>query len=577
MANILVKGGTVIDGTGAPSFKADVRIRGNKITEMGADLPFTKDERLVDATGCYVTPGFIESHTHYDATMWWQPDLDPLPGYGISTIVMGNCGFSAAPISDDPVAQMEMIKIFSFFEDIPIGPFQKFLPWDWRKWSEYKESLTSKVKVPANIAAYVGHIAIRLTVMGTDAWTRVATAEEISKMALLLEDALAAGALGLSTNLLDYDGEGRAIPTLISDDAEFTALFEILERYPGSTLQFILDSSMRKTAPELTERMLRLAKGRGMRIQVTAFPNLDYQSDMVAPLKAIVDKARSEGEDVWHGFAHIAPTIALSLLHSLLFAQSGCYVWHEVVLAESKEEKLKILNDPDWRARARENFAQGNDVSFMKNPEKLSLRNSENGIGPVNLTLKDYADEIGKHPSDAMADWFIINGLESTIHMAPAIKDEDLTVELMNDPMTVGNFDDAPAHAQMFCGAGENLRLFTEYVADGRITIEHAIHLITGKAAGFFNFEDRGVLREGKRADVVIFNMDEIDRREEYKRYDVPTGDFGVTWRYTRDAAPMRMTIVNGLPTFADGRFTGGMSGEFVSPSSGSDLAQAAE
>ena len=213
MSDLLIKGGTVVDGTGAAAYKADVRIKDGVIAEIGDDLR-PDGEKTYFADGCIVAPGFVESHTHYDATMWWQPDLDPLPGYGVTTIIMGNCGFSAAPISRDEAARNEMIKIFSFFEDIPEGPFLQNLPWDWEKWSEYKASMVRNVRVPANYASFVGHLALRLAVMGLEAWDRAATPEEIARMAELLDDALAAGALGMSDNLFDHDGSNRPVPTL---------------------------------------------------------------------------------------------------------------------------------------------------------------------------------------------------------------------------------------------------------------------------------------------------------------------------------------------------------------------------
>ncbi|SNS94668.1 Amidohydrolase family protein, partial [Sphingomonas laterariae] len=221
MANFLIKGGTVVDGKLTPAYKADVRVTGDTIAEIGADLAARgADERVVDASGCYVTPGFIEAHTHFDAAMWWDDGLNPLPGYGATTLIMGNCGFSTAPITDNKAANHEVVKIFSFFEDIAEEPFVNQLPWDWRKWSEYKASMTSKVKIPLNYAAYVGHIAIRLAAMGLDAWERTATPLEVERMCELLEDALQAGALGLSTNLLDHDGDDRPVPTQLADDAE---------------------------------------------------------------------------------------------------------------------------------------------------------------------------------------------------------------------------------------------------------------------------------------------------------------------------------------------------------------------
>jgi N-acyl-D-aspartate/D-glutamate deacylase len=235
--DVLIQGGKIIDGTGAPAFIGDVRIRAGVIAEIAPTLESHGGERVFDASGCYVAPGFIESHTHVDGTMWWQSDLDPLPGNGVTTVIMGNCGFALAPLHDDPAVRAEVVKIFSFFEDIPEGPFFEKLPWDWKKWSEYRDSVTSQAQVATNYAAFVGHIALRLAVMGMEAWERAATPEEIRRIASLLEDALAAGALGLSTNLMDHDGQDRPVPSLHADDAELAAILEVLARHPGATLR----------------------------------------------------------------------------------------------------------------------------------------------------------------------------------------------------------------------------------------------------------------------------------------------------------------------------------------------------
>lgn len=579
MSDILIKGGTIVDGTGAPAYQADVRVSGGTIVEIGPDLK-PGSERVYFANGCQVTPGFIESHTHYDATMWWQPDLDPLPGCGATTVILGNCGFTAAPLSKDKAAQLEMIKIFSFFEDIPEGPFLQHVPWDWEKWSEYKESLTSRVKVPANYAAFVGHIAIRLAVMGLEAWDRAATADEIVKMAELLDDALAAGALGLSDNLHDHDGQDRPIPTLKADDAEFEALFAVLERYPAATYQVIIDTFMRKTGPASLERLERLTKGRKIRMQVAgAIPTLDFQKDILPTLQDRVTQMRANGVDIWPGLAHVSPTSTLSLVKSLIFAQSNDYVWHEVVLAEDHDEKARLLADPDWRARARESWdTKAWPHSPMNNPQDLLLIDSSNNVGPTGITLKQYADDRGLHRSDAMAEWILANGTSSTVHMAPFPKDEELTIALMNDPQTVGNISDAGAHLQMLCGGGENILLLTKYARDEKLmSLEQAVHVMTGKLANFFGLADRGEIKVGKRADIAIFNLEEVQYQNMEKRFDVPDGKGGTSWRFTRPAAPMRLTLVNGVATFDGKQYTGATPGEFLAPANDQTMAVAAE
>ncbi|QZP09004.1 amidohydrolase family protein [Caenibius sp. WL] len=571
MAKFLIKGGTVVDGTLAPAYPADVRVEGERIVEIGPDLAPRSGEEVFDAAGCYVTPGFIEAHTHYDSTMWWQPDLDPLPGYGATTIVMGNCGFSAAPLADDKAAQMEMIKIFSFFEDIPLEPFTQHLPFDWRKWSEYKKSMVEKVQMPLNYTTYVGHIAIRIAVMGDEAWHRPANAEERAKMAELLDDALRAGALGLSTNLLDHDGEDRPIPTLVSDDAEFEALFDVLQRYPAATFQCIIDVAlMRDNGDQQIERIASLLKGRGIRVQFTgAAPTSEYQTYRVEQLKEQVARLRSEGLDVWPGYAHTPLTAQVSIYRSLLFAQSNDYVWHEAVLAEGDAAKEAVLRDPDWRARARESWdTKIYPHSPMANPHLLLLTQlgSENGTGgPFGITLKDYAEQLGVHQSDAAAEWLLRNGVNSAIRMAPmAMNDEAVAVQV-RDPKSLGNVNDCGAHLQMLCGSGENVIYLTKFVRDKKlITLEQAIHTMTGKIAEHFYLHDIGEVKVGKRADLVVFDLNEIEQRDMEKRYDVEDGKGGMMWRYTRQAAPMRLTMVNGVPIFRDGAYTGAKPGEYL-------------
>lgn len=580
MSDILIINGTVVDGTGAAAFTADVRIKGGLIAEVGSGLA-PNGERVVDASGCYVTPGFIESHTHYDASMWWQPDLDPLPGYGATTMILGNCGFSMAPLHPSKEAQDEVMGIFSFFEDIPIGPFQQNVPWDWIKWSEYRKSFESKVSVPLNYASYVGHIPLRLAAMGLDAWDRAATPEEIANMADLLDDALAAGALGLSDNMHDHDGTDRPVPSMLADDAEFTALFDVMDRYPATCYQIIVDTFMRMNGPANLKRLEKLLAGRKIRVQIAGgIPTLYFQAGILPEMQKTIDEMRASGIDVWPGFAHVSPTSVLSLTKSLIFAQSNDYVWHEVVLAETYEEKAKLLNDPDWRARARESWdTQAWDHSPLKNPQELLMIDSENGKGPIGGTLKELADERGLHRSDAMADWILENGIMSTVHMAPFPKNEELTIALMKDPKTVGNISDAGAHLQMLCGGGENALLLTNYVRrDKSLTIEEAVHVMTGKLAEHFFLPDRGVIAVGKRADITVFNLDEVTYHPFIKAWDVPDGKGGLGWRFTREAAPMRLTMVNGVPTFENGAYTGAKPGWFLSPTNdNADLAIAAE
>lgn len=568
MTNILIRGGTVVDGTGAKAYDADVRVSNGRIAEIGQGLTPAAGERVVDAKECLVTPGFIEPHTHMDAVMWWQPSLDPLPGYGVTTVVIGNCGFTAAPVHDDPEVRREMVKIFTFFEEVPEQPFLDRLPWDWKSWSEYRASMAAKCPTSTNIAGYAGHIAMRLAVMGMDAWTRAATADEIAKMCALLEDAIDAGALGMSSNLMDHDSQDRAVPSLVADDAEWSALIGVLASRPGSQLQVILDTFFKLKAPEQMERLGNLCRGRGVRVQMAGAGGLlRFQDSIREKMWEITAKHKEEGFDFWPSFAHVPPTTALNFFTSSSFAQANEYVWHEVVQLETAEEKLALLNDPDFRERARDSWDnKAFRQSLVANPHMMLLMDSDTGAGPLGLTLKDLAEQRGVHPSDALADWLIANGVNSIVNRVPHPMAYEQTVQMLKDTQTVANISDAGAHGQMLCGGGENILLLTQFLKNKDLTLEEAIYVQTGKQAEHFNFGDRGALKVGYRADIAVFKLDEVEARPLKRVFDVPDGKGGFTWRFTRDAAPMRLTLVNGEPTFENGAFTGALPGEMVGP-----------
>lgn len=573
MTRTLIRNGSIVDGTGAPAYTADLRIREGVITAIAPDLAPEAGETVVDAAGCIVAPGFIETHTHFDGAMWWDSRLDPLPGFGVTTQIMGNCGFSIAPVSDDAAARREVVGIFSFFEDIPEGPFLSELPWDWRSWPEYKQSVTRNVRLPVNYAAFCGHIALRLAVMGLEAWERAATAEEVARMAALLDEALAAGALGLSSNLMDHDGENRPVPSLQADDAELRALFEVLDRHPGSSFQVIVDTFRNMTAAESMQRIARLSDGLKLRVQWGGLPTLVFQRDLMgiqAPLAELHEQFKREGRDFWTGFAHIPITSTLSVQSSLIFAQSNDYTWHEVVTAEGDDAKAAILRDPAWRERAR---ASWDNETFEFSPfprgkaEQLQLLNSDNGTGPIGITVGEYMQQIGApHPSDAMAEWLLANGLESTVTMPPFEMDRGMVRKLLSDPYAVGNISDAGAHGQMLCGGGENIKLFTDWVRSGELSVEEAVHVQTGKLARHFGLTDRGELAVGKRADITVLHLDEVQDQPMKRVYDVPDGKGGHTWRWTRDPAPVRLTLVNGEATFSGGAQTEARPGAMLSP-----------
>jgi N-acyl-D-amino-acid deacylase len=574
----LIRNGTVVDGTGRPAYRADVRIRAGRIAEIAPQLEPRDNERVFDASGCYVTPGFIEAHNHWDAAVWWSPNMEPFPGYGVTTSINGNCGFSLAPLPQDGSGRDDIVDIFNFFEDIPEVPMKSTIPWDWHKWSDYKASHERNVRTPVNFASFCGHIPMRLAVMGEAAWHRAATEDEVERMCALLDDALAAGAMGLSSNQLDHDKHDRPLPSQLADDAEYLALLRVVARYPGATFQLIIDNWMHMTATKVVERLGGLCEQAGVPYQWAGLPTLDFQQQAASEQWELHERFKARNLPFWTGFTHVQFMFSVDFKRTLIFAQLGLQAWQDIVEIKDDEAKLTALADPVWRARAREAW----DSGFSNNAftaQSVFLRESENGAGPVGVKLEEFMQSQGiDHPSDALADWVIRNGTDSVALQDGWGKVQETIVRLLKDPRSIPNVSDAGAHGKMFCGAGDNVLLLTEYVRDGKhLTIEEGINALTGRQAEFFGLGDRGVLRVGMAADICVFDLNEIERRPEEKLWDIPDGSGGRTYRYIRPAAPMCLTMVNGLPTFDQGVFTGKFPGRFVGPHRDFDVAVAAE
>lgn len=564
MTGLLIKGGVIVDGSGAPAFRGDVRVAKDRIVEVGDDLsPYR--ERVIDAKDTFVIPGIIEGHSHYDAGMWWDARLDPLPAYGTTTTLIGHCGLSVCPMSADDNNRREMIDVFSFLEDIPLATFEAEMAFDWSDWSEYKAAL-KKRRITTNVGAFVGHLNLRIAVMGNAAWERPATAEERARLAAVLDEALSAGALGLSTNLLDADRLGRPVPSRLADDAEYAALADVMMRHPRTALQFIPDAFRNKSnATAHIERLARIFGPRKIRMHHIGVTIEHRDAGLLKEVRSLHERLLAEGVDSWLAVPHFPAQLKLGFESGMMFGFRGITTWNEAVHAPL-ETKRSWLSDPEWRAKARQDWDGCTEENApMAKPERMIFRDSETGKGPLGISLKDYARGRGEHPSDALAHWVLENGAKSNIQIATPPVDETAIAELLKADNTFGNLSDAGAHGQIFCGAGQSCYLLTHYVrGTAQLTIEEAVKAITGNVAKHYRLADRGLIAPGMYADLAVFALDEIEERPEERVYDVPDGRGGLTWRYTRAAAPFRATIVNGVETFKDGAYTGNLPGQFV-------------
>jgi N-acyl-D-aspartate/D-glutamate deacylase len=273
-------------------------------------------------------------------------------------------------------------------------------------------------------------------------------------------------------------------------------------------------------------------------------------------------RIQASGSDFWPNvpFKPIAPFFSFE--RSIVFQRVPA--WNDLINGPA-DRKLAALADPVWRDRARADWDNRtrSSISRVDRPNEMVFAVSETGAGPLGVSLADYAAQRGMHVSDALAEWLVANGTGSLMVGTPERLSEPDIVAALREPQTLANINDSGAHLQLFSGAGEHLYLLTHYVRDaGLLTLEEGVHALTGRTASFFGLDDRGVIAPGKAGDLAVFALDEIELRDEERRYDVPHG----TWRFTRPPAGFRATVVGGTPTWLDGADTGARPGVVVRP-----------
>ena len=557
MGDVLVRGGTIVDGSGASPRPADVRVRDGVIVDVAPSLR-PQGELVIDASHAYVIPGIIDTHTHLDGAMWWSPDLDPLPAYGTTTAVFGNCGNSIAPTRGPQ--RDEVVDLLCFLEDLPVEAFRRCIPWSWERWPDYMKAIGAQ-PTTLNLLGYFGHVSVRSFVMGEAAWERAATTTEIAAMCELLDEALRYGALGLSVNHFDKDRTLRLVPGFYATDEEFTALFAVVARYPGRTVQLVTRFNDPDHYLSDNERFARLCKQAGVRAQWPGVPTDVLERAKRDPLWALQHQVNAEGGDFWSTVAHKPLEPFFGFEKSIVFQRVPA--WNELVNGPA-DEKMAALADPAWRARARYEWDNRPHVatSRVDRPHSLIFAISETGAGPLGISLADHASALGVHVSDALAEWLLHNGIGSSLVGTPDRLEEDDVVTLLREPRTISNVNDSGAHLQLFCGAGQDVYMLTHYVRDtGQLRIEEGVHALTGRTADFFGLTDRGHIAPGKIGDLAVFAMDEIEMRQEIRYHDVPFG----TWRFSRPPSGFRATVVRGTPTWLHGESTGEHPGKVTS------------
>ncbi|MDT3441922.1 MULTISPECIES: amidohydrolase family protein [unclassified Pseudofrankia] len=559
MADLLVKGGLLVDGTGAPPRAADVRVRGGRVAEVGPGLAVA-GERVLDAAGAVVAPGFIDNHTHVDPSLWWDASCDPMPQHGVTTVMMGNCSLSLAPVR--AADRAGVTSLFCYIEDLPESAFDAAIPWTWETWPDYRAAAAAH-GLGVNAVGFVGHTPLRLFVIGAEAWERPATEAERAEMARVLDESLAAGALGLSSSLgFDEDREKRPVPSRLADEAELAALLDVVAAH-GRAVQFIPDQTGGRAMRADVERMAALCGPRGI---IHTWIGVFHDADRPHAATRMLDHALTLQQRGVRTLPQVSPrTLDIRVnwfggMSWFALAES----WHRMVQADAVS-KCALLVDPAWRALAREEWDRVPRTMIPhKFPERMRLvevRRPELNRW-VGATLADLVAERGGHPSDVLADWVLANDLDpGLVGVGVSNSDPDGVAETLTHPAALIGNSDAGAHLQMMCATGDSTLLLTRHVRDrGDLSLEQAVHALTGRQAEAFGLRGRGAVRAGGVADLVVFALDELAWQPDVFVDDLPAGGS----RLRRPPGGYRYTVVAGKVTQEAGGLTGARPGRFL-------------
>lgn len=556
---VLIKGGVIVDGTGSAAYEADVRVANGRIVEIGANLSAT-DEAVYDARGCYVTPGFIDSHTHYDAALFWDPSCDPIVQHGVTTILIGNCGLSLAPVRKDNVDGL--VQLFSYIEDLPGDVFKSEVPWTWETFPEYAQEMKRR-QWGVNIASLVSHSLLRVFEIGEEAWKRASTADEASRITLAYADALEAGAFGFSTSRFDRSPTGDLVPSYYSDATEFEALFAESAKGKG-IVQIIPDmGDLDQQVKDLKEMGDYSARHGG--VPVISNGIFDRPDDPAyAPRLVNAGKEIQTSGANFH-FLASPRSIELGINFNQCFNFIYVPAWNDLVQPSvPAEEKKRRLADPEWRAKARADWdavKEGFPSGGMERLFRITQVGKPEYEKYLALTFDFVLDLRPGHSSDQLADWVLENDLKAEFVYPFTNTDVTKVGELLASEVSLISASDAGAHISSFDGAGDVTLVLTRHVRDrSDLTLEDAVKKMTKDQADLIGIKDRGEIKVGAFADIAVFDLAKLNWAPEKKVNDIPSR----LPRFRRPDGGFRYTFINGVLAQENGVLTGELPARFL-------------
>ncbi|HEY8874650.1 MAG TPA: amidohydrolase family protein [Stellaceae bacterium] len=553
--DLLIKNGLVVDGSGLPAFRGDVGVKDGKIVEIGKlSGPASK---TIDAAGRAVAPGFIDNHCHYDAQVTWDPLCTFSPEHGATSVIFGNCSLSLAPVRRG--TEGRLAEFLSYVEAIPMEVL-KTVEFDWETVPQYMEHLDNHLGI--NVGNLIGHSAVRHYVMGDDCQKPGATDAQIKAMQEVVRDGMQAGALGLSVSREKghFDPQGVHIPALWADEKEIFAISDVLRELSTGTIQAGGGQYV-----ELKDGMMRrLAEATGRTVVYNSLSHTMRRPNEWKEHMARIEETAALGIRAYPMCSPNRVTQDFTMKNSQAFR--GLPTWHPILLM-SNEEKLRLYADPEIRAKLHEEAVVNKPDSavgisstwwkYMWVNEPVLDKNKWMQF----KSIGEIAEAQGKRVIDAFLDLVVEEKLETRFLQAENNIDDAALTKILTHPNAVIGLGDGGAHVQFHGGYGYLTRLLGEWVREKHVmTLEQAVRRLTFDSASTFGLYDRGLLRPGMAADIVIFDPDTVKCGKEEVVHDFPAGG----WRIKETSEGVSHTIVNGQVLLEDKKHTGALPGRVL-------------
>jgi N-acyl-D-aspartate/D-glutamate deacylase len=557
MHDLVVRGGQLVDGTGARRRRADIAVDDGRVTALGSDVG--AGALTIDADGRVVAPGFVDVHTHLDVQGFWDPTLSPSPLHGVTTVLGGNCGFTVAPLADG--AGEYLMRMLARVEGMPLESLEQGVPWDWTSTAEYLDRLDGTLAL--NAGFMVGHSALRRVVMGDAATERAATPDEIDRMASLLRAGLAAGAIGFSStwSTTHNDAAGRPVPSRHATAAELVTLAGVCRDFEGTSLEFLPGVGPWDAATEQVMLDMTVAAERPLNWNIiagSARSRRHWEEKL-----DLSDRARELGGKI---VGLVIPRIfGARFCFRSGFVLDAIEGWREP-MALPPAEKLALLSDPAGRAHLAELAEATTGMGTLTDwGAKVIVETfTDETKRYEGRTVADIAADEGKAPFDALLDVVVADDLRTSFRNASDDDTEEDWVaraDLWRDPRAVVGASDAGAHLDMLATFSFSTDLLAFGVREhGLLSTEEAVRLLTSVPADLYGLMDRGRLAEGSVADLVVFDETTVGPEEVSTRFDLPGG----AGRLYAGAHGVEHVVVNGVPIVAAGALTGATPGTLL-------------